>query len=69
MIGLAWGAWLTYHGIGLGLIALASYLWFIGPYLRKRAMSRNQAAIEKLTGLRVGGVYLIFLTPRIVCGM
>ena len=26
-------------------------------------------AIEKLTGLRVAGVYLIFLTPRIVCGM
>jgi ATP-dependent helicase/nuclease subunit A len=26
-------------------------------------------AIQKLTGLRVGGVYLIFLTPRIVCGM
>jgi putative peptide zinc metalloprotease protein len=34
LLALAWGAWITYRGVGLGLIALAAYLWFIGPKLR-----------------------------------
>ena len=50
MIGLAWGAWITYRGLGLGLIALASYLWFIGPYLRRITATRNQAALNQLMG-------------------
>ncbi len=50
MIGLAWGAWITYRGIGLGLIAFASYLWFVGPYLRRLVENRKRAAIESMIG-------------------
>lgn|GEM_PF-2284023 len=50
MVGLAWGAWVTYQGIGLGLIALASYLWYIAPMLRKRKMLQSQAALALAKG-------------------
>ncbi len=50
MVGLAWGAWITYRGIGLGLIAFACYLWFIGPYLRRNAENRQRAALESIAG-------------------
>ena len=50
MIGLAWGAWLTYRGLGLGLIALASYLWFVVPFLRSRKVARAQAAMSAMLG-------------------
>ena len=36
MIGLAWGTWHAWHGVGLAIIAFASYLWFINPYLKKQ---------------------------------
>ncbi len=50
MIGLAWGAWLTYRGLGLGLIALAGYLWFVRPFLRNRKMAIAQAAMSAMLG-------------------
>ncbi len=51
MVGLAWGAWITYRGVGLGLIAFASYLWFIRPYFNRLVENRKRVALEKLTGL------------------
>jgi putative peptide zinc metalloprotease protein len=50
MVGLAWGAWITYRGVGLVLIALASYLWFVGPYLRRLVQNRKKAALETKAG-------------------
>ena len=46
MIGLAWGAWAAYSGLGLGLIAFACYLWFVAPLLRKRKLLQVQAALS-----------------------
>jgi putative peptide zinc metalloprotease protein len=40
MIAVAWGAWLTYRGLGLMLIGLACYLWFLAPWWRARQMKR-----------------------------
>ncbi|MCY2975248.1 MAG: HlyD family efflux transporter periplasmic adaptor subunit [Planctomycetota bacterium] len=36
MIGLAWGTWHAWHGIGLVMIAFACYLWFINPYIKRQ---------------------------------
>lgn len=43
MVGMAWGAWLTWRGIGLGIIGLATYLWFISPALKRSKMRAMQA--------------------------
>lgn len=45
MIAVGWGAWLTYRGIGLGLIALAVYLWFVAPWLKARSLRLLQQAL------------------------
>jgi putative peptide zinc metalloprotease protein len=36
MIGLAWGTWHAWNGIGLVMIAFACYLWFINPYIKRQ---------------------------------
>ena len=36
MIGLAWGAWHAWHGVGLLIIAFATYQWFINPYIKRQ---------------------------------
>ncbi len=45
MLTIAWGAWLTYRGLGLGLIAFAAYLWFIVPWYKTRQSARLQAML------------------------
>ncbi len=42
MLAIGWGAWLTYRGVGLGMISLAVYLWFIAPWLKGRQLRRSQ---------------------------
>jgi putative peptide zinc metalloprotease protein len=46
IIAIGWGAWLTYRGIGLGLIALAVYLWFVAPWLKARQLRLLQEALS-----------------------
>ncbi|MFO0923883.1 MAG: HlyD family efflux transporter periplasmic adaptor subunit [Pirellulales bacterium] len=35
MIGLAWGAWTTWQGIGLILMGVAGYFWFVAPWIKR----------------------------------
>jgi putative peptide zinc metalloprotease protein len=65
LLALAWGAWNTYRGVGLGLIALAAYVWFIGPKLRiyrERKVYGGPAASPPATTLgspRLAGRYAV----------
>jgi putative peptide zinc metalloprotease protein len=36
MVGLAWGTWHAWHGVGVLMIAFACYQWFINPYLKRQ---------------------------------
>lgn len=42
LVGLGWGAWITWQGIGLVLMAVAVSLWFIVP-ARKAYLQRKKA--------------------------
>jgi putative peptide zinc metalloprotease protein len=46
MIAIGWGAWLTYRGVGLGLITLAVYLWFVAPWLKARQLRLSQQMLS-----------------------
>ncbi len=35
MLGLAWGTWSAWQGAGLFMIAIASYLWFVAPAIKR----------------------------------
>jgi len=61
MIGLAWGTWHAWRGIGLAIIALACYIWFIAPYIKKQSQlaATGQPAFRLPSLLRIAGVGLM----------
>ena len=74
LFGLAWGAWSTWHGIGVVLICVATYLWFIRPWIMKSKQAKmlppsnskwsyRRISTVSIFGLLVAGMACVVPSP------